>query len=140
MIQRATPSPPARSFARITSSSAASSPWPCSARRRSERRRPARRERRSTAWRRRPRNQDLTLVAAYAASPPAVDEIAFTMETENLMALTYGGDLMQYKPIWYPDDKVCGAGVNLPGDEAVMGRWAESWKARRPTARPGPSA
>ena len=25
-----------------------------------------------------PRNQDLTLVAAYAASPPAVDEIAFT--------------------------------------------------------------
>ncbi|MET0484202.1 MAG: ABC transporter substrate-binding protein, partial [Candidatus Rokuibacteriota bacterium] len=76
-----------------------------------------------------PRNQDLTLVAAYAASPPAVDEIAFTMETENLMALTYGGDLMQYKPIWYPDEKVCGAGVNLPGDEAVMGRWAESWKA-----------
>ncbi|HXJ78817.1 MAG TPA: hypothetical protein VMS64_09070, partial [Candidatus Methylomirabilis sp.] len=50
-----------------------------------------------------PRNQDLTLVAAYAASPPAVDEIAFTMEVENLMALTYGGDLMQYKPIWYPD-------------------------------------
>ena len=36
-----------------------------------------------------PRNQDLTLVAAYAASPPAVDEIAFTMETENLMALTH---------------------------------------------------
>ena len=76
-----------------------------------------------------PRNQDLTLVAAYAASPPAVDEIAFTMETENLMALTYGGDLMQYKPIWYADYKVCGAGVNLPGDEAVMGRWAESWKS-----------
>src|SRR6266540_3936063 len=76
-----------------------------------------------------PRDQDLTLVAAYAASPPAVDEIAFTMETENLMALTYGGDLMQYKPIWYPDYKVCGAGVNLPGDEAVMGRWAESWKS-----------
>ena len=76
-----------------------------------------------------PRNQDLTLVAAYAASPPAVDEIAFTMETENLMALTYGGDLMQYKPIWYPDYKVCGAGVNLTGDEAVMGRWAESWKS-----------
>jgi len=76
-----------------------------------------------------PRNQDLTLVAAYAASPPAVDEIAFTMETENLMALTYGGDLIQYKSIWYPDYKVCGAGVNLPGDEAVMGRWAESWKS-----------
>ncbi|HYB44173.1 MAG TPA: ABC transporter substrate-binding protein, partial [Candidatus Methylomirabilis sp.] len=76
-----------------------------------------------------PRNQDLTLVAAYAASPPAVDEIAFTMETENLMALTYGGDLMQYKPIWYPEYKVCGAGVSLPGDEAVMGRWAESWKS-----------
>ena len=51
------------------------------------------------------------------------------METENLMALTYGGDLMQYKPIWYADYKVCGAGVNLPGDEAVMGRWAESWKS-----------
>jgi peptide/nickel transport system substrate-binding protein len=74
-----------------------------------------------------PRDQDLTLVAAYAASPPAVDEIAFTMETENLMALTYGGDLMQYRPIWYPDHGVCGAGVNLPGDQAVMGRWAESW-------------
>ena len=44
-----------------------------------------------------PKNQDLTLVAAYAASPPAVDEVAFTMETENLMALTYGGDLVQYK-------------------------------------------
>ena len=59
-----------------------------------------------------PKNQDLTLVAAYAASPPAVDEVAFTMETENLMALTYGGDLVQYKPIWYPDHKVCGAGVS----------------------------
>src|SRR5262249_18064099 len=76
-----------------------------------------------------PTNQDLTLVAAYAASPPAVDEIAFTMETENLLALTYGGDLMQYKSIWYPDVKVCGAGVSLPGDEAVAGRWAESWKS-----------
>lgn len=76
-----------------------------------------------------PRNQDLTVVAAYAASPPAVDEVAFTMETENVMALTYGGDLMQYKPMWYPDYKVCGAGVSLPGDEAVMGRWAQSWKA-----------
>ena len=76
-----------------------------------------------------PRNQDLTVVAAYAASPPAVDEVAFTMETENLMALTYGGDLMQYKPIWYPDYKVCGAGVSLSGDAAVMGRWAQSWKA-----------
>jgi peptide/nickel transport system substrate-binding protein len=74
-----------------------------------------------------PRDQDLTLVAAYAASPPAVDEIAFTMEVENLMALTYGGDLVQYKPIWYPEYGVCGAGVSLPGDEAVMGRWAESW-------------
>src|SRR5688572_21800589 len=73
--------------------------------------------------------QDLTLTAAYAASPPALDEIAFTMETENLMALTYGGDLVQYRPIWYPDLKVCGAGVSLPGDEAVMGRWAESWKS-----------
>ena len=76
-----------------------------------------------------PKNQDLTLVAAYAASPPAVDEVAFTMETENLMALTYGGDLVQYKPIWYPDHKVCGAGVSLPGDQAVMGRWAESWSS-----------
>jgi peptide/nickel transport system substrate-binding protein len=74
-----------------------------------------------------PRQQDLTLVAAYAASPPAVDEVAFTMEVENLMALTYGGDLLQYKPIWYPEAGVCGAGVNLPGDQAVIGRWAESW-------------
>jgi peptide/nickel transport system substrate-binding protein len=76
-----------------------------------------------------PKDQDLTLVAAYPASPPAVDEVAFTMETENLMALTYGGDLVQYKPIWYPDLKVCGAGVSLPGDQAVMGRWAESWSS-----------
>src|SRR5262249_41687432 len=76
-----------------------------------------------------PRNQDLTVVAAYAASPPAVDEIAFTMEVENIMALTYGGDLMQYKPIWYPDYKVCGAGVSLAGDQAVMGPWAERWKS-----------
>jgi len=74
-----------------------------------------------------PGNQDLTLVAAYAASPPAVDEIAFTMEVENLMALTYAGDLVQYKPIWYAKDRVCGAGVSLPGDQAVMGRWAEKW-------------
>ncbi len=51
------------------------------------------------------------------------------METENLMALTYGRDLVQYKPIWYPDHKVCGAGVSLPGDQAVMGRWAESWSS-----------
>jgi peptide/nickel transport system substrate-binding protein len=76
-----------------------------------------------------PKDQDLTIVAAYAASPPAVDEVAFTMETENLMALAYGGDLVQYKPIWYPNLKVCGAGVNLPGDQAVMGRWAESWSS-----------
>src|SRR5207302_6810498 len=74
-----------------------------------------------------PQGQDQTLVAAYAASPPAVDEVAFTMEVENLMALTYGGDLMQYRPIWYADAGVCGAGVSLPGDQAVMGRWAESW-------------
>lgn len=74
-----------------------------------------------------PADQDLTLVAAYAASPPAVDEVAFTMEVENMMALAYGGDLLQYKPIWYPDHGVCGAGVSLPGDQAVMGRWAESW-------------
>ena len=40
-----------------------------------------------------------TLTAAYAASPPAVDEVAFTMETENMLALCYAGDLMQYKPV-----------------------------------------
>ncbi len=42
---------------------------------------------------------DYTLTAAYAASPPAIDEIAFTMEVENMLALTYSGDLMQYKPV-----------------------------------------
>jgi peptide/nickel transport system substrate-binding protein len=74
-----------------------------------------------------PTDQNLTLVAAYAASPPAADEIAFTMEVENLMANAYGGDVVQYRPVWYPEVGVCGAGVSKPGDEAVMGRWAESW-------------
>lgn len=42
--------------------------------------------------------QDLVLTTAYAAGPPAVDGTAFTMESENIMALTYAGDLMQYRP------------------------------------------
>jgi len=72
--------------------------------------------------------QDLTLTAAYAASPPAVDEVAFTMETENLMALTYGGDLMQYKPVWNDEFKICVADMAAPGDSGVIGRWAERWE------------
>lgn len=74
-----------------------------------------------------PTDQDLTLVAAYAASPPAVDEVAFTMETENIMANVYGGDLVQYKPVYWSDHKVCGAGTNQEGPKQVTGRWAESW-------------
>ncbi|MGI9332423.1 MAG: ABC transporter substrate-binding protein [Gammaproteobacteria bacterium] len=74
-----------------------------------------------------PADQDLTLIAAYAASPPAVDEIAFTMEVENIMANTYGGDLVQYATTWYPEHGICGAAVNKPGEEQVTGRWAESW-------------
>ena len=64
-----------------------------------------------------PSDQDLTLIAAYAASPPAVDEIAFTMETENIMYNTYGGDLMQYVSVWYPEHNTCGAGVNQEGEK-----------------------
>jgi len=75
-----------------------------------------------------PSDQNLTLVAAYAASPPAVDEIAFTMETENILYNTYGGDLMQYVSVWYPEHNTCGAGVNQEGEKQVTGRWAESWK------------
>jgi peptide/nickel transport system substrate-binding protein len=74
-----------------------------------------------------PSDQNLTLVAAYAASPPAVDEIAFTMEVENVMANTYGGDLVQYVSTWYPEYNVCGAAVNKSGADQVTGRWAESW-------------
>jgi peptide/nickel transport system substrate-binding protein len=72
--------------------------------------------------------QNLTLTAAYAASPPAVDEIAFTMETENMMALTYAGDLMQYRPVWDAKFKVCAADMAAPGDQGVIGRWAEKWE------------
>jgi peptide/nickel transport system substrate-binding protein len=75
-----------------------------------------------------PSDQDLTLVAAYAASPPAIDEIAFTMEVENIMAATVSGELMQWKQVWDPKTKVCGAAMHLKGDDAVVGRWAESWR------------
>ncbi|MCC7273721.1 MAG: ABC transporter substrate-binding protein [Alphaproteobacteria bacterium] len=74
-----------------------------------------------------PADQDLTLVAAYAASPPAVDETAFTMEVENILANTYGGDLVQYRPVYWTEHKICGAGTNQEGEKQVMGRWAESW-------------
>ncbi|HET6522564.1 MAG TPA: ABC transporter substrate-binding protein [Geminicoccaceae bacterium] len=73
--------------------------------------------------------QDLTLTAAYAASPPALDEIAFTMETENLLALTYGGDLVQYNPVYSEQYGMCVADMAAPGDESVTGRWAESWES-----------
>ena len=81
---------------------------------------------------------DITLVAAYAASPPSFDETAFTMETENVMANVYGGEVIQYKPVWWDEYGVCGAGTNQPGEKQVIGRWAESWEELR-TASPGPS-
>ena len=71
---------------------------------------------------------DYTFTAAYAASPPAVDEVAFTLETENLMALTYGGDFMQYKPKASPDPEVCVADMAAPGNEGVIGRWVDKWE------------
>ena len=58
---------------------------------------------------------DYTFTAAYAASPPAIDEVAFTMEVENLMALTYGGDFMQYKPVSGQSPGVCVADMGGPG-------------------------
>jgi peptide/nickel transport system substrate-binding protein len=72
--------------------------------------------------------EDVTLVAAYAASPPSFDETAFTMETENVMANVYGGEVIQYKPVWWDEYGVCGAGTNQPGAQQVTGRWAESWE------------
>jgi len=71
---------------------------------------------------------DYTFTAAYAASPPAVDEVAFTLETENLMALTYGGDFMRYvsKPSGTPG--VCVADMAAPGNEGVTGRWVDKWE------------
>jgi peptide/nickel transport system substrate-binding protein len=72
--------------------------------------------------------EDVTLVAAYAASPPSFDETAFTMETENVMANVYGGEVIQYKPVWWEEHGVCGAGTNQPGAQQVTGRWAESWE------------
>jgi peptide/nickel transport system substrate-binding protein len=72
--------------------------------------------------------EDVTLVAAYAASPPSFDETAFTMETENLMANVYGGEVIQYKPVWWEEYGVCGAGTNQPGAQQVIGRWADSWE------------
>ena len=69
-----------------------------------------------------------TLTAAYAASPPAVDEIAFTMETENLLALTYGGDLMCYAPQPSGTEGIYVAAMNAPGNEGVTGRWVDKWE------------
>jgi peptide/nickel transport system substrate-binding protein len=71
---------------------------------------------------------DYTFVAAYAASPPAVDEVAFTMEVENLMALTYGGDFMQYKPVPGPSEIVCVSDMAAAGNAGVIGRWVDRWE------------
>ena len=68
---------------------------------------------------------DVTLVAAYAASPPSFDETAFTMETENLMANVYGGEVIQYKPVWWEKYEVCGAGTNQPGVRVSAAAWPE---------------
>jgi len=69
-----------------------------------------------------------TLTAAYAASPPAVDEVAFTMEVENMLALTYSGDLMQYKPIPTGTEGIYAADMAAPGNEGVTGRWVDKWE------------
>lgn len=71
---------------------------------------------------------DYTFTAAYAASPPAVDEVAFTLEVENLMALTYGGDFMQYKPVPGEGGKVCVADMAAAGNAGVIGRWVDKWE------------
>jgi peptide/nickel transport system substrate-binding protein len=71
---------------------------------------------------------DYTFTAAYAASPPAVDEIAFTMEVENLMALTYGGDFMQYNPVAGQSPNVCVADMAAAGNTGVIGRWVDKWE------------
>src|SRR5947209_16052021 len=71
---------------------------------------------------------DYTFTAAYAASPPAVDEIAFTLEVENLMALTYGGDFMQYRPVPRATPGVLVANMAAPGNEGVIGRWVDKWE------------
>ncbi len=72
--------------------------------------------------------EDVTLLAAYAASPPSFDETAFTMEVENIMANVYSGDVVQYRPVWWDEYGICGAGVNQSGADQVTGRWAESWE------------
>ena len=69
-----------------------------------------------------------TFTAAYAASPPAVDEIAFTMETENILALTYGGDFMQYKPVPSGEPGICVSDMAAAGNEGVIGRWVDKWE------------
>jgi peptide/nickel transport system substrate-binding protein len=69
-----------------------------------------------------------TLTAAYAASPPAVDEVAFTMEVENMLALTYGGDLMQYRPQPTGTEGIYASAMNAPGNEGVTGRWVDQWE------------
>ncbi len=69
-----------------------------------------------------------TLTAAYAASPPAIDEIAFTMEVENMLALCYGGDLMQYRAAPTDKEGVYAAAMNAPGNESVTGRWVDKWE------------
>jgi peptide/nickel transport system substrate-binding protein len=70
-----------------------------------------------------------TLTAAYAASPPAVDEVAFTMETENMLALCYAGDLMQYKPVPSDTPGIYVSDMAAQGDEGVIGRWADKWES-----------
>jgi ABC-type transport system substrate-binding protein len=50
------------------------------------------------------------------------------MEVENLMALTYGGDFMQYKPVSGQTPGVCVADMGAPGNEGVIGRWVDKWE------------
>ena len=77
-----------------------------------------------------------TLTAAYAASPPAVDEVAFTMEVENMLALTYSGDLMPIKPVPTGTEGVYAADMAASGNTGVIGHWVDKWEGSR-TSRPG---
>lgn len=75
-----------------------------------------------------PTDQDLTITGAWPASPPAVDEITFETETEHVLAMAYIGELVQWKHVWNPTYQVCGLAMDLPGDQGIIGRWADKWE------------
>jgi len=51
------------------------------------------------------------------------------MEVENILALTYGGDFMQYKSVSSGDSGVCVADMSAPGNDGVVGRWVDRWES-----------